>query len=130
MINVSASAPENVAIIGMNGRFPKARNLDEFWRNLRDGVEGVSFFSEEKLIAAGADPELLKEPNFVNAGAVLEDIDLFDASFFGFSARDAETMDPQQRIFLECAVHSLEDAGYNPETYPGLIGVFAGASMN
>jgi acyl transferase domain-containing protein len=125
-----AKVAESIAIIGMSGRFPKARNLDEFWRNLRDGVEGVSFFSEEESLASGADPEMLKDPSFVRAGAVLEDIDLFDASFFGFSARDAEIMDPQQRISLECAVHSLEDAGYNPETYPGMIGVFGGASMN
>ncbi len=121
---------ESVAVIGMSGRFPKARNLEEFWRNLRDGVECISFFSDEQRIEAGADPQLLREPSFVNAGAVLEEMDLFDASFFGISARDAEIMDPQHRLFLECAAHSLEDAGYDPGTYPGLIGVFAGESMS
>src|SRR5437667_7079058 len=108
-------AAESIAIIGMSGRFPKAKNLDEYWRNVRDGVECISFFSERDLASAGADPDGLSDPNFVNAGGVLEGIDLFDASFFGFSARDAEVMDPQQRIFLECAWQSLEDAGYNPE---------------
>ena len=125
-----ANLPGSIAVIGMSGRFPKARNLEELWGNLRDGVECISFFSEDELIASGCDPELLQDPSFVNAGAVLEDLDLFDASFFGFSARDAEVTDPQHRIFLECAVHSLEDAGYNPETYPGLIGVFAGESLS
>jgi acyl transferase domain-containing protein len=130
MTNGMANLPGSIAVIGMSGRFPKARNLEELWGNLRDGVECISFFSEDELIASGCDPELLQDPSFVNAGAVLEDLDLFDASFFGFSARDAEVTDPQHRIFLECAVHSLEDAGYNPETYPGLIGVFAGESLS
>lgn len=124
------TGPESVAIIGLSGRFPKAKNLDEYWRNVRDGVECVSFFSEEDLASVGADLDGLSDPSFVNAAAVLEDIDLFDASFFGFSARDAEITDPQQRIFLECAWHSLEDAGYNPRSYRGLIGVFAGAAMS
>src|SRR5262245_50463952 len=115
------SSSESIAIVGMSGRFPKAKNLETFWGNLRDGVECISFFSKEDLAAAGVEPGALSDPNFVNAGGVLEDIDLFDASFFGFSARDAEIMDPQQRIFLECAWHSLEDAGYSPETYSGLI---------
>lgn len=123
-------SPESIAIIGMSGRFPKSRNLDEFWTNLRDGVECVSFFSEADLVYAGVDPSALDEPGFVNAGAVLEDLDQFDASFFGFSPRDAEVMDPQQRIFLEAAYHGLEDAGYDPERYSGLIGVFAGASLS
>src|SRR5436309_2368038 len=123
---------ESIAVIGMQGRFPGARNLDEFWRNLRDGVESISFFSTEELRSAGVDPAVLSMPNinFVNAGAVLEDVDQFDALFFGFSARDAEIMDPQQRLFLECAWESLEVAGYDGETYPGLISVFAGADMS
>jgi acyl transferase domain-containing protein len=121
---------ESIAIIGMSGRFPGARNLDEFWQNLRDGVESISRFSEEEIKLAGVDPALLKVPGYVNAGAVLEDIDLFDALFFGYSARDAESIDPQQRLFLECAWESLENAGCDPETYPGLIGVFGGSDMS
>jgi acyl transferase domain-containing protein len=126
----SMTCPESIAIIGMSGRFPKAKTLDAFWQNLRDGVECISFLSAEDLASEGVDPGAVAGTNFVNAGGVLEDIDLFDASFFGFSARDAEIMDPQQRIFLECAWQSLENAGYNPEAYPGLIGVFAGAAMS
>jgi acyl transferase domain-containing protein/acyl carrier protein len=114
----------------MSGRFPGARDLDEYWRNLRDGVESISFFNAEDLVAAGEDPSLLDTPNYVNAGGVLDGIELFDASFFGFSARDSEMMDPQQRVFLECSWHALENAGYNPDCYPGLIGVFAGCAFS
>jgi len=124
------SDSERIAIIGMSGRFPGAKDLDQYWRNLRNGVESISFFSAEDLIEAGEDPNLLDTPNYVNAGGVLDDVDLFDASFFGFSARDSELMDPQQRIFLECSWHALENAGYNPDRYPGLIGVFAGTAIS
>jgi acyl transferase domain-containing protein/acyl carrier protein len=119
-----------VAIIGMSARVPGARNVDEFWRNLCDGVESVTFFSEEELLALGADPSALKNPNYVRAAALLDDIETFDAAFFAISPREAESMDPQQRFFLECAWHALEDAGYDPETYEGLIGCFAGVSMS
>ena len=121
---------EAIAVVGMAGRFPGARNVDEFWSNLAQGIESISVFSEEELRAAGVDPAWLQHPDYVKAGGVLADVDLFDASFFGFSARDAEILDPQHRIFLECAWHSLEHAGYNPETYRGLIGVYAGAAMS
>lgn len=122
--------PEGIAIVGMSGRFPGARNLDEFWRNLRDGVESVSFFSDEQLKAAGLDPAVRRDPTYVGAGGILEDIDLFDASFFGFNPREAEAMDPQQRLFLECAWETLENAGYDPAKYPGSIGVYAGTGFS
>jgi phthiocerol/phenolphthiocerol synthesis type-I polyketide synthase E len=121
---------DSIAIIGMSGRFPGARNVAEFWRNLSNGVESISTFTEEELTSAGVPPSALNDPNFVKSGGVLQDIDLFDAHFFGLSARDAEIMDPQQRLFLECAWEGLEDAGYNPEIYPGSIGVYAGTSMS
>lgn len=121
---------QGVAIVGMAGRFPGAKNTDEFWRNLRAGVETVTFFSEEELISSGVEPALLKNPNYVKAKGVLADVDLFDAAFFGFSPREAEITDPQQRIFLECAWSALEDAGYNPDSYTGKIGVYAGAGWS
>lgn len=121
---------EGVAIISMNGRFPGADTVDEFWENLCNGVETISFFTDDELIAEGTDPKLLKDPNFVKARPVLEDIGLFDAAFFGYSPRDAEMMDPQHRIFLECAWETLELAGYSPHTYKGLVGVFAGANIS
>lgn len=120
----------DIAIVGMSGRFPGARNLTEFWNNLRDGVESISFFSDEELLAAGVDKETLSEPAYVKAGGSLAGVEMFDASFFGFNPREAEILDPQQRIFLECAWESLEDAGYDPETFPGSIGVYAGTSMS
>jgi non-ribosomal peptide synthase protein (TIGR01720 family) len=119
-----------VAVIGMAGRFPGARDIEAFWRNLRGGVESISFFTDEEMLAAGIEAERLKIPNLVKAGGVLEDIELFDASFFGFSPREAELIDPQQRFFLECAWEALENAGYNPETYREAIGVYAGVSMS
>lgn len=120
----------DIAVIGMSCRFPGAKDTDTFWQNLRDGVESISFFSDEELESAGIDPALRKNPNYVNASGVLSDIDLFDAFFFGYSPGEASTMDPQHRIFLECAWEAIEKAGYDPETYKGLIGVYAGAGMN
>jgi acyl transferase domain-containing protein/acyl carrier protein len=119
---------ESVAIVGMSGRFPGARNLEEFWQNLRDGVESISFFSEQELQTL--DPSMLQDPNHVRAGAVLDDIESFDASFFGFSPREAQLMDPQHRLFLECAWEALENAGYSSESFNGQIGVYASASIS
>ena len=119
---------DGIAIIGMNGRFPGAKDVDEFWQNLRDGVESVSAFSNQQLKSSGIDPALLSNPSYVKAKAVLEDVELFDASFFGFNPKEAEITDPQQRLFLECAWSALESAGYNSETYEGSISVYGGAS--
>jgi phthiocerol/phenolphthiocerol synthesis type-I polyketide synthase E len=118
---------EGIAIIGMAGRFPGAKNVDEFWENLRDGVESISFFSEQELESFGIDESVLRDPRYVKARGVLEDIELFDASFFGFNPREAEITDPQHRFFLESAWQALESSGYNSETYEGSIGVYAGA---
>src|SRR4026207_1651412 len=121
---------EDIAIIGMAGRFPGARNTKEFWQNLRDGVESISFFTDEELSSAGLDSATLSHPNYVRAAGALDDIELFAAPFFGINPREAEVIDPQHRLFLECAWEALEDAGYDSETYEGHIGVYAGAGMN
>ncbi|HEX6717997.1 MAG TPA: SDR family NAD(P)-dependent oxidoreductase [Pyrinomonadaceae bacterium] len=121
---------DQIAIIGMAGRFPGARTVAEFWQNLRDGVESITIFSPEQIEATGVDAALINHPNYVNARGILEDIALFDASFFAYNPREAELMDPQHRFFLECAWEALEIAGYDPETYDGRIGVYAGESMN
>ena len=121
---------DKIAIIGMAGRFPGAKNLEEFWRNLRDGVESISFFSDPELEASGIDPALLRNPNYVKAGVLLEDKELFDAAFFGYPPRQAEIIDPQQRLFLECAWDALENAGYNSQTFEGRISVYGGAGIN
>src|SRR5436305_7832267 len=99
----------SIAVIGKAGRFPGSGNLDQFWQNLCAGKEGIRFFTEEELLAAGVDPQLLRRPNYVKAMGVLEDADLFDAQFFGYTPREAEIIDPQQRVFLECAWEALED---------------------
>lgn len=121
---------EAVAIIGMAGRFPQAKNVEAFWENLKNGVESVAFFTEEELISGGVAPEHVAHPDYVRAKAVLEDIEMFDAAFFGLNPREAETMDPQQRFFLECAWDALESAGYDSEQYGGTVGVYAGVSLN
>ncbi|MDB9342356.1 beta-ketoacyl synthase N-terminal-like domain-containing protein [Nodularia spumigena CS-586/05] len=119
-----------IAIIGMNGKFPGANNLEKYWQNLRNKVESISDLTDEQILKNGVDPELLKNPNYVKKQGIIDNIEYFDANFFGFNPREAEIIDPQQRLFLECAWSALEDAGYNSETYPGAMGVYAGAGMN
>ena len=119
-----------IAVIGIAGRFPGAANLDAFWKNLKEGVESIHFSSEEELLAAGIPPELIADKNYIRAHGSLADIEMFDAEFFGYSAVEAETIDPQQRVFLECAYEAMENAGYNPSGYEGSVGVFAGSSTN
>jgi hypothetical protein len=120
---------EAVAIVGMSGRFPGAASVEELWRNLCAGVESISFFGDDELegpVPAGA----RDDPRFVKAGGVLEGVELFDAAFFDFSPREAELLDPQQRLFLECAWEALERSGHDPRRHSGRIGVFAGSGIN
>ena len=124
------SRSQSLAIVGMAGRFPGARSIDEFWSNLRNGVESIATFSDEELVASGVPTDLLNNPQYVKARPILEDPELFDASFFGFNPREAELTDPQHRLFLECAWQALESAGYDPKSYPGLVGVFGGTNIS
>ncbi|AFZ28250.1 beta-ketoacyl synthase family protein,acyltransferase family protein,phosphopantetheine-containing protein (plasmid) [Cylindrospermum stagnale PCC 7417] len=119
-----------IAVIGMAGRFPGAKNLNDFWDNLQKGVESISFFTDEELLASGIDPDVLSQPNYVKASGVLKDIELFDASFFDFDSKEAEITDPQHRFFLECAWEALENAGYDSLSYKGSIGTYAGTGSN
>ncbi|PSO92161.1 MAG: hypothetical protein BRC46_09230 [Cyanobacteria bacterium QS_6_48_18] len=121
----------DVAIVGMAGRFPGARTIDQFWQNLRDGVESIKSLSEEELASAGISPDVFNQPNYVKAAPTLDNnIAEFDATFFGFSPREAEMLDPQQRFFLEGAWEALENAGYSPRTYGGRAGVYGGVGRN
>ncbi|OAF13571.1 non-ribosomal peptide synthetase [Bradyrhizobium centrolobii] len=124
-----SAVAEGVAIIGMAGRFPGARSVAEFWRNQLNGIESISHFGAESLEGAceGAPAAGVRH---VHARSIIDDIELFDADFFGIYPREAELMDPQQRLFLECCWESLENAGYVPDSYPGLIGVYAGSSLS
>jgi amino acid adenylation domain-containing protein len=119
-----------VAIIAMAGRFPGASTIEAFWKNLRQGVESVRRFTAEELIEAGIPAQLARDPNYIPVRGVLDDADRFDARYFGYTPRDAELIDPQQRVFLEVAAEALDRAGYDPYSYRGAIGVFAGASLN
>jgi acyl transferase domain-containing protein/acyl carrier protein len=126
----SVETPEplqGIAIVGLAARFPGARDAAELWRNLHAGVESVSFFAPAELAAAGVDPALVADPRYVPAKGSLADAERFDAAFFGFTPREAEAMDPQHRVFLECAWEALEDAGCDPERAAGRIGVWAGS---
>ena len=126
----SAETPEGIAVIGMACRFPGATSVDRFWKNLRQGVESIRHFTDEELTAMGVPPEIYNAPNYVKAAPLIDYIDLFDASFFGYAPTEAAIMDPQHRFFLECAWNALEHAGYDPGSYQGVIGVFGGAGPN
>jgi acyl transferase domain-containing protein len=123
---------DEIAVIGMAGRFPGAVDVAEFWENLKNGVESLSFFTDDEL--KELDPSLTSNPNFVKSkGGVLENRNLFDASFFDYTPLEAQVMDPQMRIFHECAWTALEDAGYAPgagDSAKRLIGLFAGAASS
>ncbi|HEV8581878.1 MAG TPA: amino acid adenylation domain-containing protein [Thermoanaerobaculia bacterium] len=121
---------DEIAVVGMSGRFPGARSVEELWENLRAGREAIRFFSDQELLESGVDPELVANPDYVKAKGVLGDVDLFDAGLFGLSPREVELMDPQHRLFLECCWEALERAGYNSGKPLSRVGVFGGESMN
>ncbi len=128
--SIQAGSQEGVAIVGMAGRFPGADDIGAFWRNLCGGVDSISRFTEAELREAGVSQSLLENPSYVGARALFRDAECFDAQFFGYNPREADLTDPQHRIFLETAWQALEDAGCDPERYPGTIGVYAGVSLN
>ncbi|MEY4515112.1 MAG: hypothetical protein RLZZ450_7234, partial [Pseudomonadota bacterium] len=117
----------DIAIIGMAGRFPGARSVGQFWENLRTGVESIRTLTDEELTAAGVTGAELSAAEYVKACPVLDDVDKFDARFFGFSPRDASVMDPAHRFFLEVSWEAFEHAGYTALPAEGAVGVFAGS---
>jgi amino acid adenylation domain-containing protein len=119
-----------IAVIGIACRLPGAEGPDELWKNLCQGVESITRFSREELLAAGVDARLVDHPDFVPARGVIDGIENFDAELFGFSPREAELIDPQQRLFLECAWHALEDAGHDPTQDSRPVGAFAAVTMS
>lgn len=123
------SLTRQIAIVGMAGRFPGARDVNEFWQNLRNGVESIARIDDEEWgRALDMHPAFLVSPSLVRARPKLEGVDMFDAAFFGFTPRAAQILDPQQRIFLECAWEALENAGYDSERFAGSVGVYAGVT--
>lgn len=123
-----SSRTGDIAVIGLAARVPGADDPRAFWRNLCDGVESIRFFDDAEL--EQVDPQLRDHPDYVKAGSVIEGIEDFDAAFFGFTPREAEIMDPQQRVFLECAWEALEDAGHTPGGFAGRVGVFGGSGFS
>lgn len=120
----------DIAIIAMNCRFPGARNVNQFWENLKNGVESIVSFTEDELRAAGVPDAEFNDPHYVKSGATLDDIELFDPAFFGFTPREAQSLDPQHRLFLESAWELLESAGYDVQSYNGSVGIYAGIATN
>ena len=121
---------EEIAVVGMAGRFPGAETIDDYWRNLHAGVESITTYTDDELRAAGVSEDLLANPGYVKSGKPLDSMEMFDAGFFGFGPRDAAILDPQHRHFLECSWEALEHAGYDPARFDGSIGVFGGSGHN
>jgi len=120
-----------IAVIGMSGRFPGAETIDRYWQNLVSGLESLYFYTSEELETAGVEPEKLEKPNYIKCGGgILEHIDAFDAAFFDYTPTEATVMHPQVRLFHEQTWEALENAGYNPYSYTGKIGLYAGASSS
>ena len=126
----SGQTGNEIAIIGMAGQFPGAENIDQFWKNLAGGIESIRSVTVEDLMSCGIDPAVLNMPDYVPACAPLDNIEGFDASFFGYRPRDAEIMDPQHRLLLECAWAALENAGYAPDRIDLPVGVYVGVACN
>lgn len=123
-----SNVSEPIAIIGMAARFPGAKNIEQFWENLCQAKESITFYNDSDLLNLGIPKNVLNNPLYVKAKGVIKNGDHFDAEFFNIAPREAEVLDPQQRIFLECVWHALEDAGYVSEELAGKIAVFAGQS--
>lgn len=126
----TVSADADIAVVGMAGRFPDAPDLDRFWTNLVKGHESIRPLSVTEYLAAGGDPAGLDDPYLIRKASVVEGIDLFDADFFDYQPAEAEMLDPQHRLFLECCYHALEHAGRHPDRFGGLTGLYAGASQS
>ncbi|UCH95067.1 MAG: amino acid adenylation domain-containing protein [Candidatus Aminicenantes bacterium] len=120
----------DIAVIGMAGKFPGANHIEEYWNNLKNGVESIAFFSDRELLESGVHKEDIRHPNYMKAKGYITGVEYFDASFFGYSPREAEQMDPQTRVLHECVWHALEQAGYDPYAYKGAIGFYVGAQNN
>ena len=119
-----------IAVVGMACHLPGAQNIDEYWANLRDGVESVHFFSDEELLAAGESAANLANPDYVRAQPLLKNFDKFDAKFWGFSPQDAAVTDPAHRMFLEVAYQAIEHAGHTAYDAEGKVGVFASSGAS
>lgn len=124
------SIKKDIAIVGISGKFPKSTNISEFWKNLVEGNELIRFYTDQELEKLGLEASLIRNEKYIKSSAFLEDSGSFDFSFFGYTKEEAELMDPQIRILHEQVWLAMEDAGYNPFSYPTKIGSFFTASDN
>ncbi|MBK7622427.1 MAG: SDR family NAD(P)-dependent oxidoreductase [Kineosporiaceae bacterium] len=124
------SPNDHIAVVGMACRFPGANNPQQFWQNLVDGVESVTWLTEDDLTASGVPAQEFRQPHYVNAAFCMEDMEYYDARFFGDTPREAQTRDPQIRWFLETCYAAVQDSGYDPARIQGLVGVVGGMSNN
>jgi acyl transferase domain-containing protein len=129
-VSEQSSSDLAIAVVGLAGRFPGARSVDEYWSNLCEGVESIATLRDEELAASQVPAALRADPDYVPRSGVLNGVELFDAGFFGFGPREADLLDPQRRLLLECSWEALEHAGIDPTREKGSIGVFAGTGFN
>ncbi|MFD1326102.1 type I polyketide synthase, partial [Micromonospora sonneratiae] len=120
----------DIAVIGMSCAYPGAADAEQFWHNIMSGVESLTDLTETDLLTAGEDPDLIRTAEYVRRAACIDDVEMFDAAFFGLTPREAEKMDPQHRLFLEHCWRAVEAAGYDPRRLPGPVGVYAGQGAN
>ena len=120
----------DIAVIGMAGRFPGAANIDEYWDNIKNGIESIRFFTDQELRESGIAPELLRHENYVKAKGYLDSANYFDSQFFRYTLREASLLNPQTRVFHEIVYSALEDAGYSKINPDNKIGLFAGAASD
>ena len=130
MNGLESLPPDAIAIVGMACRLPGADSPDALWSLIRDKREGIHRFTGTELHEAGEAEGLLRDPDYVPARGCVSEVEGFDAAFFGIQPREAQLLDPQQRLFLECAWTALEDAGYDPRRLEGAVGVFGGVGAN
>ena len=128
--NGTQTLQDAVAIVGLSGRFPRSESVVRFWDNLCEGGECISVFTPEELEEEGISAREYGRKEYVPARGILGDISSFDAGLFGYTPREAQLIDPQQRLFLECAWEAMEKAGYCSARFQGAIGCFGGVGLN
>ena len=125
----STSDDHRIAIIGLAGRYPGAADVPQLWQKLLRGESCIVDIPDDQLNLS-VDSPLRRNPNLVKRAASIADPGHFDAKFFGIFPKEAQVMDPQHRIMLECCWHALEDAGYQPDSIAVPVGLFAGCYMD
>ncbi|MEM9491319.1 MAG: beta-ketoacyl synthase N-terminal-like domain-containing protein, partial [Myxococcota bacterium] len=119
----------DIAIIAVSGRFPGAPDVAKLWRMLADGRSGLRHLERQELVDAGVPAAEVDHPDYVPVVGAVDGIELFDANYFSYSAREAELLDPQQRFFLECCCDALQRAGYGGDLGDRSVGCFGATGL-